>query len=90
MDFGTEFGLLVGARDCAEMHVFDGEVAVESDKATATGANMFRQGDVALVNSLGPCRARSGGGSPPRYLHVQSPCRIQRAYLVSDCVWLIW
>jgi len=32
VDFGTEFGLLVGAESSAEVHVFDGKVGLESSR----------------------------------------------------------
>lgn len=52
VDFGTEFGLLVGADLRAEVHVFNGHVALESLKKGGDRRTL-NEGDAAILDQTG-------------------------------------
>jgi len=54
VDFGTEFGLLVGAESSAEIHVFKGEIGLQSKGATGSNTpQRFEEGEAATVDVSG-------------------------------------
>jgi len=53
VDFGTEFGLLVGAERSAEVHVFDGRVECRYGGRQAPAIQTLMQGEAAFTDEAG-------------------------------------
>lgn len=53
VDFGTEFGLLAGTGNSAEVHVFEGKVGLKSTKNTRSTQHELEKGDAATIDITG-------------------------------------
>ncbi len=69
VDFGTEFGVMVGGQDLSEVHVFDGRISLAPARhAAAASPQSLVQGDTAIVDRDGRIARGHLADRPPLFV----------------------
>jgi hypothetical protein len=69
VDFGTEFGVMVGGQSLSEVHVFDGRISLAAaGRAASASPQSLVQGDTATIDGYGRIARSHLADRPPLFV----------------------